>query len=62
MKRLIAILLLAALLFTGCTSKETAPERYQATFLEAFDTVTTVLGYASDKDAEGKPQLYIVKP
>ena len=49
-KRLISLLLIM-LLVTGCTQKETAPERYQATFLEAFDTVTTVLGYAPSKQA-----------
>ncbi len=55
-----AALLLAALLLamTGCTAVTPAAEsggeelqRYQATFLELFDTVTLVVGYASSQEA-----------
>ena len=46
MKQLIC-LLLACLLLTGCMSPvDPAPQRYTATFLELFDTVTTVVGFA----------------
>lgn len=50
MKRKIIILLLIiaiVLNLTGCSSKN---ERFQAQFLELFDTVTTIVGYAKDKD------------
>lgn len=50
-----AALLLAALLLalTGCGGQEgdSSLTRYQATFLDLFDTVTAVVGYASDKEA-----------
>lgn len=48
-KRILASVLAITLLFqlSGC-SKEN--ERYQAQFLELFDTVTTIIGYAKDKD------------
>ncbi len=47
-----AALSLAALL-TGCAGHlaGTVPNRYQDTFLELFDTSTTVIGYAADKEA-----------
>lgn len=34
----------------GCTKKEDELKRFDATFLELFDTVTTIVGYAKDKD------------
>ncbi len=49
MKKIVLILLTAALLLTaGCT---TVPNRYQAQFLSLFDTVTTIVGYA-DSEAD----------
>lgn len=50
MKRF-AALLLAVLLLGGCTPKEPQESRYQATFLELFDTVTTIVGYAPSEEA-----------
>lgn len=54
MKRKLLSLLLAVLLLTGCaagtpqTAKQT---RYEASFLELFDTVTTMVGYADSEEA-----------
>ena len=49
-KRILAFCLLAAFL-TGCASQPQAGEKqYQATFLDVFDTVTTILGYASSEE------------
>ena len=54
MKRKLLSLLLAVLLLTGCaagtpqTAKQT---RYEAGFLELFDTVTTMVGYADSEEA-----------
>ena len=54
MKRKVCSLLLAALLLlTGCAA-ETAPagpNRYEASFLSLFDTVTTMVGYADSEEA-----------
>ncbi len=51
MKQLIC-LLLVCLLLTGCMSPvDPAPQRYTATFLELFDTVTTVVGFAESQEA-----------
>ena len=51
MKQLIC-LLLVCLLLTGCVSPVApAPQRYTATFLELFDTVTTVVGFAESQEA-----------
>ena len=50
MKRF-AALLLAVLLLGGCAPKEPQESRYQATFLELFDTVTTIVGYAPSEEA-----------
>ncbi len=51
MKRFISVLLLTSIIFnlTACSLK-TEPERYQAQFLELFDTVTTIIGYAESKE------------
>ncbi len=50
MKRLTALLCALCLCLCGCTMP-TAPEkiRYTATFLELFDTMTTIVGYTGDK-------------
>ena len=51
-KSVVLFLCLAMLLLSaGCT--KTKPERFQAQFLELFDTVTTVIGY-SDSEAHFK--------
>ncbi len=50
MKRLTALACALCLVLAGCgTVGQTAPTRYSATFLELFDTVTTVLGFADSK-------------
>ena len=57
MKRLFPLLLAVLLLFgcaavpaeTPATAETAGPQRYQATFLTLFDTVTTIVGYADSK-------------
>ncbi len=51
MKRILALLLTLVLL-TGCgnSSGTMTQKQYQATFLELFDTVTTVVGYAESEE------------
>ena len=49
MKRLL-VLALCLTLLTGCTVPERELTKYSATFLELFDTVTTVMGYAEDEE------------
>ena len=44
MKKLVA-LLLAMLLLCGCVPRTAGPQPYTATYLDLFDTVTTVVGY-----------------
>ena len=53
MKRLLCVLLIACLLLSGCASGGDAPEmkQYNATFLNLFDTVTTVVGRTESQDA-----------
>ena len=42
--------LLAALLLAGCTTPAAAqPQRYTATFLDVFNTVTTIVGFADSE-------------
>ncbi len=50
MKKFIIVLLVTAMIFNlmACGVKK-EPERYQAQFLELFDTVTTILGYADSE-------------
>ena len=48
-KRLISALLLLGLL-TGCTGQSKGPGRYTATFLDLFDTVTTIVGWADSEE------------
>lgn len=38
-------------LLTGCTAKTPAEKQYKATFLDVFDTVTSMLGYAETEEA-----------
>lgn len=50
MKRRIALLLLCALLLSGCAGTEKQGlKQYNATFLTLFDTVTTIVGLAEDE-------------
>ena len=51
MKRLLSFLLLICLL-TGCVSKDTQSEQkqYNASFLDIFDTVTTIVGKADSEE------------
>lgn len=50
MKRLLC-LLLSILCLVGCSADKAEVSRYEATFLELFDTVTTILGYAESEAA-----------
>ena len=52
MKRLICLLLACATVLCGCAAGENGQERnkYTATFLTLFDTVTTVVGYAESEE------------
>ena len=54
MRRIILPLLLVLTLLTGCgtpaASRPEGPKQYQASFLELFDTVTTVLGYGDSRE------------
>lgn len=49
-------LLLTGLLLTGCAAvpEKTEKTRYQATFLNLFDTVTTIVGYADSEEQFSK--------
>ncbi|MBQ3574439.1 MAG: FAD:protein FMN transferase [Clostridia bacterium] len=53
MKRLICLFLLLAFALCGCSAKVAQPQQkqYTATFLNLFDTVTTVVGRAESEDA-----------
>ena len=52
MRKRLLTLLLSVLLLTGCTFPgEPAQQRYTATFLDVFDTVTTVIGFAESEAA-----------
>lgn len=53
MKRLISLFLLCVLLLSGCSTAAQEPQKtqYTATFLNLFDTVTTILGRAESKEA-----------
>ncbi len=59
MKRILPLVLLIALLLGGCAVKPSAPaeKQYTATFLELFDTVTTIVGRgASEEDFRAAAQ------
>ncbi len=43
--------LAACLLLCGCSPKQAEPARYEQTFFDVFDTVTTVIVYSGDEDA-----------
>lgn len=54
MRRVFKFLILISFILVtsmACSSKQTSePKRYQATFLELFDTVTTIVGYANSQE------------
>lgn len=50
MKKRLSALLLIACLLTGCAPKKVEEKQYTATFLELFDTVTTVVGKADSEE------------
>ncbi len=49
----LAACLCALVLLTGCAApaQTTGPQRYEATFLDVFDTVTTVVGFADSEES-----------
>lgn len=52
MKRLVSVVVLFALLLTGCTgTREPEKKQYTATFLTLFDTVTSIVGRAESEEA-----------
>ncbi|SBV96239.1 ApbE family protein [uncultured Eubacteriales bacterium] len=50
MKRRLFPLLAALLLLTGCAPKEPVLHNYEASFLNLFDTVTVITGYAESEE------------
>ncbi len=50
-RRLWAALVCAALLLTGCAVQTDSPRQFTATFLDLFDTVTTVVGRADSEES-----------
>ena len=51
MKRFLAFLTLVSLFLTGCADPQPQQKQYTATFLDVFDTVTTILGRADSQEA-----------
>lgn len=53
MKRFLILLLLPAVLLCGCSARQAAPQKkqYTASFLNLFDTVTTIVGRAESEEA-----------
>lgn len=51
MKKRLFALLLAVCLLSGCALQKAEAKQYTATFLELFDTVTTVVGKAESEEA-----------
>ena len=56
MFRKVISLVLIVLLVSGCAVPEQKQEKkqYQATFLDLFDTVTTIIGYAQTEEEFGE--------
>ena len=52
MKKILALLVLTAILLCGCVPRQEAPmlKQYTATFLTLFDTVTTIVGRAESEE------------
>ena len=58
MKRFLAILTLVSLFLTGCADPEPQQKQYTATFLDVFDTVTTIVGRSdTQEDFEAAAQI-----
>lgn len=53
MKRVLCLFALLSILLTGCAAKK-EQKQYTATFLELFDTVTTVIGFAESEETFSK--------
>lgn len=51
MKKRFLVFILAACLLAGCAPQRAEEKQYTATFLELFDTVTTVVGKAESEEA-----------
>jgi thiamine biosynthesis lipoprotein len=51
-KRFIPVILIMILILNlaGCASAEAKKQRYEAQFLELFDTVTTIIGYSASEE------------
>jgi thiamine biosynthesis lipoprotein len=49
-KKILACLLMITFIFNLTACDTTKKTRYEASFLELFDTVTKIVGYAKDKD------------
>ncbi|MBQ2433728.1 MAG: FAD:protein FMN transferase, partial [Clostridia bacterium] len=49
MKRILCLFAALSILLTGCAAKK-EQKQYTATFLELFDTVTTVIGFAQSEE------------
>lgn len=50
MKAFLALVLAFCLVFCGCAPAEPEPQRYTATFLTLFDTVTTMVGFGESEE------------
>ena len=51
LRKILSIFLVCACLLTGCSAKVGNRKQYQATFLDLFDTVTSIVGYAQSEEA-----------
>ena len=51
MKRILALLLILSVLFSGCAGAGEEQKQYTATFLTVFDTVTTIIGRDVSEEA-----------
>ena len=49
--RRLTVLVLCLILLCGCTQPRQELIKYNATFLDLFDTVTTVVGYAESQES-----------
>ena len=49
-KKILSIFLICVGILTGCATKQPAAKQYQATFLDMFDTVTSIVGYAESEE------------
>ena len=47
---ILALLVITTAMMTGCSKKEQELKRFEATFLQLFDTVTTIVGYAGSSE------------